>query len=46
MDAGSEIDLPKEFQIRVTWRVGTLSVSGLSVRMDRPVVGIGLNRLQ
>ena len=44
MDAESEIDLPKGVPNSGTWRVGTLSVSGPSVRMDRPVVGIGLNQ--
>jgi len=45
MNASQEPDLPKKAPSFGTWRLGSLSSSGPSIRMEHPVIGVGLDRL-
>ncbi len=45
MDTSIQSDLPKGVPTSGNWRLGNLAITGPSIRMDQPVIGIGLNRL-
>ena len=44
-DSYSDINLPNHAPKSGKWRLGALSSSGPSIRIEKPVIGIGLDRL-
>ena len=45
IDASNDPQLPKKAPTFGTWRLGAISSSGPSIRMENPVIGIGLDRI-